>query len=155
MASSLPAALTWLHQQIGGLDVIAGPPPAVVSDGWPLSRGDRMVALGITPEGDEQGVTVTYAELSRQEVETVTVRSVIACRRVGAGAAPAARADAFAIFDAIRGLVRADRRLGGAVEPGLPAQISDYTVDQTSEPKPAGDGRWCEIRWTLTWRHRD
>lgn len=152
MASSIPAAMDYLHTQVRALPETAA--PVVVSDGWPASRGDEFVALGITPEEDDSGVTVAYAELSDAEHEDVEVPCIIAARRSGTDAASAARAAAFGIYDAVRGLVAADRRLGGAVRPGLPARVLRYQMSQTAEPREAGDGRWCEIRFTVGWQHR-
>lgn len=152
MTSSIPAAVDYLVAGVRALPEAAA--PVVVSDGWPAERGDTMVAIGITPEDDESGVTIAYAELSRQEYESVEIPCIVAVRRAGSGAASAARTAAFVLYDAIRDLVSADRRLGGAVVPGLPARISAYQMVQTSEPQPAGEGRWCEIRFTVAWRHR-
>ena len=153
MASSLPGVLDYLHQQIPALPAVQQLRP-VVADGWPDQRGDVLIALGVVPEEDEAGVVATYAELSREEYEEVTVPSIIAVRRSGANAASRARADAFALFDAIRELVRSDRRCGGAIVPGMPARIVSYDVAQTSRVQQAGEGRTCEIRWILTWQHR-
>jgi hypothetical protein len=152
MSSSIPAALDYLVTQVRALPEAAA--PVVVSDGWPVQRGDAMVAIGITPDDDESGVIVAYAELSRQETETVELPCIVAVRRAGSGAASAARAAAFGIYDAVRDLVQSDRRLGGAVVPGLPARISAYQMSQTAEPREAGDGRWCEVRFTVAWQHR-
>lgn len=152
MASSLPAALNYLVASVRALEAVQ--PPVVVSDGWPAARGDTMVAIGITPEDDDSPVVASYAELSREEYEDVEVPCIIAARRVGTDAASAARVAAFALLDAIRELIRADRRLGGAVTTGLPARLARYEVSQTSEPQQAGEGRWCEIRFTLAWQHR-
>lgn len=152
MASSIPAAVDYLVAQVRSLPEAAA--PVAVSDGWPTQRGDGLVAIGITPEDDESGVTIAYAELSRQEYESVELPCIVAVRRTGTGAASAARVAAFGIYDAIRDLIEGDRRLGGAVRTGLPARIASYQMNQTSEPREAGDGRWCEIRFTIAWQHR-
>lgn len=152
MASSIPAALNYLVAAVRALE--AAQPPVVVSDGWPAARGDTMVAIGITPEDDDSGVTVSYAQLSREEHEDVELPCIVAVRRTGAGAASAARVAAFGLLDAIRGLVQADRRLGGAVTTGLPARVAAYQMSQTADAQKAGEGRWCEIRFTVTWQHR-
>lgn len=152
MASSIPAAMDYLHTQVLALPEAAA--PVVVSDGWPASRGDEFVALGITPDDDEAGVTVAYAELSGDEHEDVEVPCIVAVRRSGTSAASNARTRAFELFDAVNTLVRSDRRLGGAVRTGLPARVARYQMSQTSESREAGDGRWCEIRFTLAWQHR-
>jgi hypothetical protein len=152
MGSSIPAGLDYLATQVRALPEAAA--PVVVSDGWPASRGDAMVALGITPEEDDSGVTVAYAELSDLETENVEIPCIVAVRRNGTNAASLARTAAFGLYDAINGLIRSDRRLGGAVRPGLPARVAQYQVSQTADQREAGDGRWCEIRFTIAWRHR-
>lgn len=156
MSSSIPAALDWLVPGIRALDEV-GDMRAVVADGWPAERGDTLIAIGVTPEEDESGITATYAELSRMEVEDVEVPCIIAVRRVrsdpSAGAS-VARTDAYALLDAIRDLVAGDRRLGGAVRPGLPARIGRWQMSQTSDARQAGEGRVCEIRWVISWQHR-
>lgn len=153
MSSSTPAALDYLVSQIRALPEALA--PVVVSDGWPPARSDQLVVIGITPEEDDQEATGGYAELDRTaEYETIEVPSLIAVRMAGADAMKSARDRAFAIFDAIRTLVRADRRLGGAVAPGLPARISRWTISQTADAQQAGEGRVCEIQWVLTWQHR-
>lgn len=153
MASSLPAALDWLVAQTRALPEMA--PPVVVEDGWPVRRSDQMVVYGITPEEEDAEQEGAYAELAAtMEYETVEVPSIIAVRMAGGNAASAARARAFALFDAIKELVRDDRRLGGAVRPGMPARISRWSVSQTADAQQAGEGRVCEIRFSLSWQHR-
>lgn len=153
MASSLPPALDYLVVAVRDLDAVI--PPTVVEDGWPAARSDQMIVLGITPEEDDSEVSGAYAELDRgSEYEDVEVPSIIAVRMAGSDAAKAARDRAFELFDAVRDLIRADRRLGGAVRPGLPARIVRWSVSQTADARQAGEGRVCEIRWVLGWQHR-
>lgn len=152
MASSFPAALDYLVEAIRELPEVA--PPVVVEDGWPVARSDQMIVLGINPEEDDSEATASYGDLQGTEHESVEVPSIIAVRMVGADAASAARVRAFALYDAIRDLVRSDRTLGGAVRPGFKARIVRYSMAQTAEPRQAGEGRWCEIRWVLAWQHR-
>lgn len=154
MSSSVPAALDYLAGRVAELDAVRQM-RAVVSDGWPATRSDQMIVIGVTPDGDDVGVTVGWADLSRgQDHEDVLVPGVVAVRRAGRDAASRARADASALMDAIRELIWSDRRLGGAIEPGMPARIVRADLSQTSAAGPAGEGRTCEIRWTLTWQHR-
>lgn len=151
MGSSVPAALDYLADRIHALPAVKGTP---VSDGWPAQRGDRLIAIGVTPEEDDSGILARYAELSREEYESVEVPSIVIVRCGGAGAAKKARQEAFRLFDAIRTLIREDRRLGGAIVPGTPARVARWAMDQTANARQAGEGRTCEIRWTLTWEHR-
>lgn len=153
MASSLPAALEWLVDRVGSLEVVRELRPAV-SDGWPAVRDDLLIALGVTPEEDDAGVLGSYAELSREEYETVELPAIVVARRAGSTASRDARRDAFAMFDAIRGLVGGDRRFGGAIRPGLPARVARWSMTQTADVRQAGEGRVCEIRFVLTWQHR-
>jgi hypothetical protein len=150
MASSIPGALDYLVTM--ATTAVNG--NATVSDGWPIQRSDALVAIGITPEDDDAPVVGSYAELSRDEYEDVEVPCIIAVRKAGTAAASAARTAAFALLDAIRAALKTDRRLNGAVVPGLPARVARYEVSQTAEPKEAGEARWCEIRFTVAWQHR-
>jgi hypothetical protein len=150
MPSSVPAAVDWLVTQIRA----SAADNVVVADGWPTTRGDDVIAVGITPDGDEVGVTATYAQLSGLEQEDVVLPSVVSVRRAGQGAASASRAAAVALVDLVRGVVANDRRLGGAVRPGLPARVSGWRLAQTSEPRQAGEGRTCLIVVTISWQHR-
>lgn len=150
--SSVPGALDYLVAQIRALPQCQ--PPVVVSDGWPASRGDAMVVIGVNPEEDDAGITADWAEISGQEYEAVEMPCIVVVRRAGGTAVKQARDDAFVIFDAIRDLVRSDRRFAGAIVPGLPARVSRWAVSQTAEARQAGEGRKCEIRFVVTWQHR-
>lgn len=150
MASSVPAAVDWLVANIRS----AVPAGVVVSDGWPDQRSDDLITVGITPDGDETGVSADYAQLSGLDEENVDVVSLVSVRRVGDDAQAAARAAAVGLLDTIRGVVKADRRLGGAVRPGLPARVSGWRLTQTDTAKEAGEGRTCRIVVTVSWQHR-
>jgi hypothetical protein len=149
VASSVPTGVDWLVAQI-----TAAAPDVLVADGWPVGRKDDVIAVGITPDGDETGVSATYAQLSGLEEENVLLPSVVSVRRSGDNAASRSRAAAVALIDVIRGVVNADRRLGGAVVPGLPARVSGWRLAQTSSARPAGEGRTCEIIVMISWQHR-
>lgn len=150
MSSSLPAALDYLYTQMRQLPECQ--PPVVVGDAWP-PKGAAQVAIGITPEENESDVEATYAELSGQEYEEPDVPCLISVHKLGANQ-KAARDAAFTIYNAVVALIRGDRRLGGAIRPGLPARISRFRLYQTAAATEAGEGRVCEIRFVLTWRHR-
>lgn len=152
MASSLPAAIDYLVSAIRSLEVVG--PHVVVSDGWPSARGDDMIVIGVTPDEGDSTVSGAYSGLSNGgEEETVELTGIIVVHRGGASA-KRPRDVAFALFDGIREMIRADRRLGGAVSPGMPARLTGWTVSQTSEAAQAGEGRVCSIEWTLSWVHR-
>lgn len=150
MTSSLPAALDYLYSQVRALPECQ--PPVVVGDAWPPSGGTQ-VAIGITPEENEADVAAVYAELSGQEYEEPEVPCLVSVHKLGANQ-KAARDAAFSIYDAVVALIRSDRRLGDAIRPGLPARISRFRVYQTATTGEAGEGRVCEIRFVITWRHR-
>ena len=151
MSSSIPEALDWLVGQIR--DAVG--PGVAVTDGWPAVRSDDLVAIGVTPEGDDAELTGSYEELrGGAQYEAVEVPSIIIARRAGTDAAKEARDAAFGLFDQINDLIAADRRLGDAVRPGLPARVVRWSVSQTSDVRQAGEGRVCEIRWVLGWTHR-
>lgn len=153
MSSSFPAAMDYVVAQTRSLPDAAA--PVVVEDGWPLQRSDEMIVWGINPEEDDSEMTGSYSDLERtSELEAVEVPSIIAVRRSGTDAVSAARARAFALFDAVRELVRSDRRFGGAIRTGMPARVVRWTVSQTAEPREAGEGRWCQIRFVVGWEHR-
>lgn len=157
MASSLPAALDYLVEQIPLLDAVQAM-NAQVHDGWPTGRSDQMIVIGITPDEDDTGVSTAYAELSGLEYEEVILPSTLVVRRAGRHngrtAMSAARFDAFRLLDAIRELLVDDRRLGGAVVPGLPARMSTWRMIQTDTPQQAGEGRTCQIDFNFAWTHR-
>src|SRR5690554_2284941 len=118
MASSLPAAIDYLVSAIRGLEVVG--PHVVVSDGWPSARGDDMIVIGVTPDEGDSTVSGAYSGLSNGgEEETVELTGIIVVHRGGASA-KRPRDAAFAIFDGIREMLQADRRLGGSVSPGMP-----------------------------------
>jgi len=151
VSSSIPEALDWLVGQIR--DAVG--PGVAVSDGWPAVRSDDLIAIGVTPEGDDATLTGSYAELGGgAQYEAIEIPAIIICRRAGTDAAKAARDAAFALFDQVNDLVAADRRLGDAVRPGLPARVVRWQVAQTADVRQAGEGRVCEIRWILAWTHR-
>lgn len=146
----MPAGVDWLVANIRA----AVADTVVVSDGWPDQRGDTVIAVGITPDDDETGVTATYAQLSGLEEENVLLPSTISARRAGNNAASLSRTAAVGLLDVVRGVVNADRRLGGAVVPGLPARVSGWRLAQTSSARPAGEGRTCQIIVMISWQHR-
>ncbi len=146
----MPAAVDWLIAQLRA----AVPASVAVSDGWADVRSDDAITVGITPDRDETGVTASYAQLSGLEHEDVMVPSLISVRRSGANAQAAARMAAVGLLDVLRNVVAADRRLGGAVLPGLPARVSGWRLAETSTAQEAGEGRTCRIVVMLSWQHR-
>ncbi|KXK63356.1 hypothetical protein AWW66_03315 [Micromonospora rosaria] len=153
MGSSVPAALEYLAATTATLAPVQQLRAAVV-DGWPAVRGDVLIVYGVVPGDGDSDAATPVAELSREDYEAVQVPAVVIVRRAAAGATQRARRDAFALLDAIREMIRADRRLGGAVKPGDPARMVGWTMSQTAEAKQAGEGRVCQIEFTLGWTHR-
>ncbi|WP_431976177.1 hypothetical protein [Micromonospora haikouensis] len=153
MGSSVPAAMEYLAATTRTLAPVQEL-RATVADGWPTARSDVLIAYGVVPGDGDSDAATPIAELSKQDYEAVQMPGVVIVRRVGTGANERARRDAFALLDAIREMIRDDRRLGGAVVPGDPARMSGWTLTQTAAAKPAGEGRTCTIQFTITWTHR-
>lgn len=152
MGSSIPAAVDYLVAAIRGLD--EAQPPVAVSDGWPTTRSDTEIVIGIDTDDGETAVTGAYAELSREEYEGVEVPCVIAVHRAGQNASSRARTDAYALLDAVKALVASDRRFGGAIRPGMPARVVRWSMQQTSSAQQAGEGRVCVLTFVVGWQHR-
>ncbi|MFO7164909.1 MAG: hypothetical protein DIU75_016390 [Mycolicibacterium hassiacum] len=157
VSSSIPAVLAYLATHIPILPEIAEvKPKATLSIGWPKAKSDTMIVLAGTPDEDDQALTdQAYEGESGEEAHTITVTSTIWVRRTGEDGMLRAITDAYKILDAINGLVRSDRTLGRAVRPGLPARISTSSMSVTNSAQAAGEGRGCEVRWVLTWTHRE
>jgi len=153
MASSVPAVLDYLVARIKTLADLAQLRPQVCDD-WADHRGDAVVVVGGTPDNDEHSLLTSYAQLSGERHEDVTITSTIWVRRTGDQASSRARRDAYAIFDAIDNLVRGDDTLGGAITPGMPAQVGAVRMRPTPNAQTAGEGRVCDLRWQLSWQHR-
>lgn len=151
MGSSIPAATDYLVAQIAKLPMLK--PPAYVSDGWPATGSDTLVTIGVVPEGDDIDAGQTTVELGGAEYEDVDLPCLVAVLR-GGDLAKTARAAAFEIYDAIGGVVRADRTLGKAIRAGRRAYITGLAVEQTNTAGEAGEGRVCRIRFTISWQHR-
>lgn len=153
MASSVPAVLDFLVAKIRDLPQLEQLAPQVCDD-WADRRGDVLVVVGGTPDNDEHTLATSYAQLSGERHEDVTITSTIWVRRVGDQASSRARRDAYAIFDAIDAFIRGDDTFSGAITPGMPAQIGDVRMRPTPNAATAGEGRVCDLRWELKWQHR-
>ncbi len=153
MGSSVPAALAYLMDTVPGKLPDVKPKP-VVSRGFAVGRSNTLVIIGGTPDGDAFNAAGGSSDLSGQEHEDVAIVSTIWVRRVGKDMEIRALTDALDILDRIRELVRQDRWLGGAIVTGREARITRWDITETRTPKEAGQGRECEIRFTLAWQHR-
>jgi hypothetical protein len=149
--SCIPAAIDYLVAQITALPECAA--PVVVHDGWPDSRGDRGVVVGITPEDDDSEAPSVHAALGAQMEYESPIIPCLLWSYVGggsqSGAMKSARDAAFVIYNAIITKVRADRTLGGAVHSGA-ALVTGMTMRQTGSAAEAGSGRICEIRFVVS-----
>lgn len=153
MRSSVPAALDYLVQQVRLLPECA--PPVTVEDGWPATRHTAdLVTIGINPEGEDTTIATDYAMLSGEEHETVDVPSLVSCHAAGENAASRARIKAYTILGAIQDLVQRDRTLGGAIVPGTQARLHRVAMEPTWQATQAGEGRWCDLRFWISWQHR-
>ena len=152
--SSIPAAIDYLVTNIGALTECAA--PVIVEDGWPTRSAPSGVAVGVIP-GD--GITddeVTHAQLGAQmEWEQYEIPCIV-WAHVGGNTAKTARDAAFAIYNAIVALVRtnpAGRTLGGALNSNV-AIVHNVRVVQTDTAEDAGEGRRCEIRFSVGCKNR-
>lgn len=154
MTSSIPAAIDYLVTAITALPECAA--PCVVQDGWPTKRGNLGVAIGVVPGDGTTEDEVTEAQLGAQlEWEEYEI-PCICWAYVGGDSAKAARDAAFVLFDAIVAAVRvnpAGRTLGGALNSGF-AMVRAVRVSQTSNVQAAGEGRQCEISFSVRGKNR-
>jgi len=153
MASSVPAVHDYLVARIKTLPELEQLALQVCDD-WADHRGDVLVVVGGTPDNDEHYLATSYAQLSGERHEDVTVASMIWVRRTGDNASSRARHDAYTILDAIDEFVRRDDTLGGTITPGMPAQLGEVRMRATPNAQTAGEGRVCDLRWQLKWQHR-
>ncbi|MGH3679090.1 MAG: hypothetical protein ACRDT2_02005 [Natronosporangium sp.] len=149
--SSVPAAMSYLHEQIKLLPACAA--PVVVNLGFPAQRAETWVSIGVEPDDDETETELIRADLgANSDRENPVVPCVIRVRsRLSDPNAATAQAveDAFTIFDAVAAFVRKDQQLGGNVTGD--ARIPEYRMRLTNTQGQAGEGRVCRIYFTITW----
>lgn len=147
--SSIPAAIDYLVTTIAALPECAL--PVIVEDGWPTRSAATGVAIGVIPGDDTTDDEVTHAQLGAQmEYEEYEIPCIV-WAHVGGASAKQARDAAFAVFNAFVSKVRTNpdgRTLGGALHSGT-AIVRNVRVAQTGTAAEAGDGRMCEIRFSV------
>jgi len=152
--SSIPAAIDYLVVAITALPACAA--PCIVEDGWPTRSSPVGVGIGVIPGDDTTDDEVTFAQLGAQmEWEQYEIPCIV-WANVGGASAKTARDQAFAIFDAIVAAVRVNpdgRTLGGALNSNH-AIVHNVRIVQTGDAEAAGDGRTCEIRFTVGAKNR-
>lgn len=152
--SSIPAAIDYLVATIGALPECAA--PVIVEDGWPTRSSPKGVGIGVIPGDDTTDDEVTIAQLGAgMEWEEYDIPCIV-WAHVGGSSAKEARDAAFAIFDAIVAAVRvnpAGRTLGGALNSNF-AMVRNVRMVQTGTAERAGDGRMCEIRFSVHAKNR-
>jgi hypothetical protein len=153
--TSVPGVIDYLVTQIRGLPECQA--PVRVSDGWPAVRGDRGIAIGITPDDEEITNEVAHAQLGAQlEYEMPSVPCEIWTWEVRGdpdASTKAARDAAAVLFNAFLTEVRRDRTCGNRIHSGA-ALITGVRWIQTSDASAAGAGRGCEVRFVVTWKNR-
>jgi len=153
--SSIPAAIDYLYATVSALPECA--PPVVVCDGWPDQRADVGVVIGVTPEDPTTEDDVTHAQLGAQtQWEEYGIPCIIWARAVGGGRPmKTARDAAFTILDALDSHLRTPtgRTLGGALRSGT-AIAANVRIQQTGSAEQAGEGRVCEIHFSVMCRSR-
>lgn len=152
--SSIPAAIDYLVAQVTALPECQA--PVTVSDGYPAGPGERYVVIGVAPheDGDTED-DVVHGQLGAQMERETYVIPCVAVAWVGGAeeAAKAARDQAFAMFNAIVTMVRADRTLGNALHSGA-ALVTGVRMEQTVTPELAGQGRGCLIKFSVRCENR-
>jgi hypothetical protein len=151
VTSSIPAVIDWLVAHIGALPECAA--PVVVSDGWPLKRNATGVEIGVTPEDSQIENQAMPAQLGGQLDDEqydipITVRGW-----TGGTSQKTARDTAFTIANAIWGLLRTHPTVDDLLNSGA-VQITDTGIRQTGDVASAGQGRRCEVRFTVHCRNR-
>lgn len=149
--SAIPAAVDWLVAGARQLSALAA--PAVVADGWTAERADTALVIGITPEDPETGNTPVWAQVGANTTwEQFAIPCVLWAYR-GGDVMKTARDAAFAVYNAVDAMVRADPTLGGALRSGT-AILTNLRIEQTGTAAEAGDGRACEIRFDVVCKSR-
>ena len=153
--STIPGAVDYLVSTVRDLAAFAE--PVIVCDGWPDQGAETAIVIGITPEDDSTGVQNFHAELGAQaQWEEYDIPCTIWAQRGGAQEAmKIARDAAFTLFDALDSHLRtaAGRTLGGALRSGA-AILSAVAVQQTGDAPEAGDGRQCQLLFTIRCKSR-
>ena len=123
--------------------------PVVVSDGFPVTDADIVVAIGVTNEDGASELDADWAGLGAgREDETFDIPCLIDSYAGGTNQSIPRRA-AVVVLDAIAARIRQDRSLGGALNsPGL-AAIRDVRLVQTSTAEEAADGRYARIYFNV------
>lgn len=154
VTSSIPAAIDYLVATIGALPAFAA--PVTVEDGWPTKSSPSGCAIGVIPGDGTTDDEVTHAQLGADmEWEQYDIPCIL-WAHVGGSNAKTARDAAFVLFDAFATAVRvnpAGRTLGGALHSGF-ASIHNVRVVQTDDAAAAGEGRRCEIRFSVNAKNR-
>ena len=154
VTSAIPAAIDYLVATIAALPECAL--PVVVEDGWPVRSAPTGVVIGVIPGDGTTDDEVTHAQLGADMEWEVFEIPAMVWAHVGGSSAKTARDAAFAVFNAILTMIRvnpAGRTLGGALHSNF-AFIHNVRVVQTDNAEDAGEGRMCEIRFSVGCKNR-
>lgn len=145
--SCIPAVIDWMVAEFAALPQCA--PPVGVFDGWPAEpRPATGLAIGVTPEDPQAESLSVHAALGpNMEYESPVIPNTLWCY-VNDDDPKGARDGAFAVLNALITRVRQDRSCGGAIHSGA-ALLTGVLVDQTVVPTDEGNGRQCQIRFSV------
>lgn len=152
--SSIPAAIDYLVATARLLPECAA--PVIVEDGWPTRRSNTGLAIGVIPGDDTVDDEVVHAQLGAQMEREIYEIPCIIWARVGGANAKTARDAAFTVFNAFVTMVRvnpAGRTLGGALNSGF-AMVHNVRIVQTGTATEAGEGRQCEVIFSVRAENR-
>lgn len=143
--SSVNAALSAMVTMFRA--VTADLPNFAVIDGGPIDPPVNWLCVGYD-ESENPGITVapTAADAGRdRDLEAFDVTNTLSFQNGDKDATAAGlRTEIFAVFDALRAAVKADRTLGGAV---ARAVIGDWDLDQGIDA--TANGHAAAIRFTV------
>lgn len=148
MGTAVGRAIDYLFTQATALPECAD--PVVVSDGYPQTRADLHLDIGVTNEDGTSEVGSDWAGLgANREDETFNIPCLIESYWGGGDeAVKPARDAAIVILDALNAKIRTDRSLGAALSSGH-AAIRDVRLVQTNNPDEAGGGRYARIYFNV------
>lgn len=147
MGTAIGRAVDYLVAQLPLLPALAS--PVVVSDGFPITRADLLVAIGVTNEDGASEYNIDWAGLgANREDEAFDIPCLIDSY-VGGATQKAPRDAAVTVLDAINAKIRLDRTLGGALGPPGVAAIRDVRLVQTSTSEEAGEGRYARCYFNV------
>lgn len=153
--SSIPGAIDHLVTWARAASQFAA--PVVVCDGLPDAEAALGIAFGVTPGGDDTNANNFHAELGAQaQWEEYDIPCLIwSFQGGGAEVMKTARDNAFTLLNALDTYLRTTtgRTLAGVLSSGH-AIITPVSIRQTDLPEQAGEGRVCELVFSIHCKSR-